>query len=167
MRKDLFDVLLQQAIIASQTMLKTIMKNEDINKVVLSSSHDEDFLNTIASALKKFGDKVINDSKQIAKLFKEATAGSRVLPSRTSKNDAEYQCRIDMGEEVKDKPGYYNVYLQVNSQAKSEGLKDWLRKNPHGKLATSQVNRNAPENERAEEGKRVVEQLIEQAKKKI
>ncbi|KAH3102363.1 hypothetical protein KXX00_005561 [Aspergillus fumigatus] len=108
----------------------------------------------MASALKKFGDKVINDSKQIAKLFKEATAGSRVLPSRTSKNDAEYQCRIDMGEEV-------------NSQAKSEGLKDWLRKNPHGKLATSQVNRNAPENERAEEGKRVVEQLIEQAKKKI
>lgn len=121
----------------------------------------------MASALKKFGDKVINDSKQIAKLFKEATAGSRVLPSRTSKNDAEYQCRIDMGEEVKDKPGYYNVYLQVNSQAKSEGLKDWLRKNPHGKLATSQVNRNAPEDERAEEGKRVVEQLIEQAKKKI
>lgn len=55
----------------------------------------------------------------------------------------------------------------MNSQAKSEGLKDWLRKNPHGKLATSQVNRNAPENERAEEGKRVVEQLIEQAKKKI
>ncbi|KAH3611712.1 hypothetical protein KXV56_001671 [Aspergillus fumigatus] len=46
MRKDLFDVLLQQAIIASQTMLKTIMKNEDINKVVLSSSHDEDFLNS-------------------------------------------------------------------------------------------------------------------------
>lgn len=44
----------------------------------------------MASALKKFGDKVINDSKQIAKLFKEATAGSRVLLSRTSKNDAEY-----------------------------------------------------------------------------
>lgn len=46
MRKDLFDVLLQQAIIASQAMLKTIMKNEEINKVVLSSSHDEDFLNS-------------------------------------------------------------------------------------------------------------------------
>ena len=65
-----------------------------------------------------------------------------------------------MGEEIKDKPGYYNIYLQVNSQAKSKGLKDWLWKNPHGKLATSQVNRNAPENKRSEEGKCVVEQLI-------
>lgn len=121
----------------------------------------------MSSALKKFGDKVIGDSKQVAKLFKDATAGSRILPSRTSKNDAEYQCRIDMGEEVKDKPGYYNVYLQVNSQAKSEGLKDWLRKNPHGKLATSQVNKNTPENEQPVEGKRVVQALIEQAKKEI
>ncbi|KAL3439127.1 hypothetical protein BDV09DRAFT_182283 [Aspergillus tetrazonus] len=104
----------------------------------------------MASALEKFGDKVTNDSKQLAKLFKEVTAGNRVLPSRTSKNDAEYQCRIDMGK----------------SQAKSEGLKNWLRKNPHGKLATAQVNKNAPENERKEEGKRVVEQLVEQARKK-
>ncbi|RAL05585.1 uncharacterized protein BO80DRAFT_451202 [Aspergillus ibericus CBS 121593] len=121
----------------------------------------------MSSALKKFGEKVANDSKQITKLFKESAAGSRVLPSRTSKNDAEYQCRIDMGEEVKDKPGYYNVYLQVNSQAKSEGLKDWLRKNPHGKLAMAQVNRDAPEKEQSEEGKRVISELVEQAKKNL
>jgi hypothetical protein len=121
----------------------------------------------MTSALKKFGEKVTSDSKQVAKLFKESTAGSRILPSRTSKNDAEYQCRIDMGEEVKDQPGCYNVYLQVNSQAKSDGLKDWLRKNPHGKLATAQVNRNTPEDKRSEEGQRVVSELIEQAKKSL
>ncbi|PGH23786.1 hypothetical protein AJ80_02216 [Polytolypa hystricis UAMH7299] len=96
-----------------------------------------------------------------------ATAGSRILPSRTSKNDAEYQCQMDMGEEVKDNPGYCNVYLQVNSQSKSEGLKEWLRKNLHGKLATTQVNRNILEKERPEEGKRVVSELIEEAKKNL
>ncbi|EER38471.1 predicted protein [Histoplasma capsulatum H143] len=96
----------------------------------------------MSRALKAFGEKVSNNSKQLAKLFKEAAAGSRLLPSRTSKNDEEYQCRIDIGEEVKDNPGYYNVYLQVNSQARSEGLKDWLKKNPHGNLATAQVKRN-------------------------
>ena len=72
-----------------------------------------------------------------------------------------------MGEEIKDKPGHYNVHLQVNSQAKSEGLRDWLRKNPHGKLATAQVNHKIADKERPEEGKRVMLELIEQVKKKI
>lgn len=121
----------------------------------------------MSGALKKFGERVAGDSKQTAKLFKETTAGSRVLPSRTVRNDAEYQCRIDMGEEIKDKPGYYNVYLQVNSQAKSEGLRDWLKKNPHGKLATAQINRNVPEKDQPEEGKRVISELLEQAKKNL
>ncbi|KAJ6021256.1 hypothetical protein N7540_006760 [Penicillium herquei] len=44
MRKELFDVLLEQAVIASQTAVKFIAKCDEINKVVLSSSTDEDFL---------------------------------------------------------------------------------------------------------------------------
>ncbi|KAJ5348647.1 uncharacterized protein N7506_001900 [Penicillium brevicompactum] len=44
MRKELFDVLLEQAVIASQTAVKIIAKCDEINKVVLSSSADEDFL---------------------------------------------------------------------------------------------------------------------------
>ncbi len=103
----------------------------------------------------------------MAKLSKEATPGSRLLPSRTPKNDAEYQGRIDVGEEIKDKPGYYNAYLEVNSQAQIEGLKDWLKKNPHGNLATAQINRKATDKERPEEGKRVMSELIEQAKKNL
>ncbi|KAM5436727.1 hypothetical protein McanMca71_001842 [Microsporum canis] len=121
----------------------------------------------MASALKKFGEKILGDSKQVAKLFREVTAGGRILPTRTNKNDAEYQCRIDMGEEIKDKPGYYNVYLQVNTQAKSEGLKKWLRKNPHGNLATTQINKNVPESEQNNEGRRVIEDLVEKGKKNL
>lgn len=83
------------------------------------------------------------------------------------KNDAEYQCRIDVGEEIRDKPGYYNVYLQAKIQAQSEGLKDWLKKNPHGNLATAQINRKATDKERSEEGKRVMSELIERAKKNL
>jgi hypothetical protein len=44
MRKELFDILLEQAVIASQTTVKIIAKSDEINKVVLSSSADEDFL---------------------------------------------------------------------------------------------------------------------------
>lgn len=44
MRKELFDILLEQAVIASQTTVKIIAKSDEINKVVLSSLADEDFL---------------------------------------------------------------------------------------------------------------------------
>ncbi|EFE44529.1 hypothetical protein TRV_00665 [Trichophyton verrucosum HKI 0517] len=121
----------------------------------------------MASALKKFGEKILGDSKQLKKLFKEITPGGRILPTRTSKKDAEYQCRLDMGEEITGKPGYYNVYLQVNTQAKSEGLKNWLRKNPHGNLATTQINKNVLESEQDNEGRRVVEDLIEMGRRNL
>ncbi|KAK2763291.1 hypothetical protein FQN54_009927 [Arachnomyces sp. PD_36] len=121
----------------------------------------------MSRGLKKFGEKVTGDRKQLAKLFKDTSPGGRILPSRNHQNDQDYECRIDMGEEDKNKPGYFNVYLQVNSQAKSQGLKDWLGKNPHGNLATAQVNRNAPEKERPDEGKRVVSELVEKGRKNL
>lgn len=96
----------------------------------------------MSKALTTFGNKIVGDPKQLAKLFKVTSAGGRILPSQTSKNDAAYQCRLDMGEEVSGSPGVRNVYLQVNSQAKSAGLKAWLAKNPHGNLATGQINLN-------------------------
>ncbi|KAK9848949.1 hypothetical protein MYU51_015027 [Penicillium brevicompactum] len=54
MRKELFDVLLEQAVIASQTAVKIIAKCDEINKVVLSSSADEDFLKNFIS-LRRIG----------------------------------------------------------------------------------------------------------------
>ncbi|KAK1138878.1 hypothetical protein N8T08_001705 [Aspergillus melleus] len=44
MRKELFDTLLEQAVIASQTTVKVIAKCNEINKIVMNSSADEDFL---------------------------------------------------------------------------------------------------------------------------
>lgn len=44
MRKDLFDVFLEQAMIASQRSVHIIAKSDDINKVVLNSTPDEEFL---------------------------------------------------------------------------------------------------------------------------
>lgn len=118
----------------------------------------------MASGLKDFAKKVTRDTKQLAKLFKSTAAGGRILPTRTPKHDVEFQCRVDMGEEIQGKPGFRNVYLQVNSQAKSPGLKNWLAKNPHGKLATAEINMNTPEDERDEEGARVINKLVEDGK---
>ena len=44
MRKELFDVLLEEAVTASQAIVKVIAKSEEINQVVLNSAVDEDFL---------------------------------------------------------------------------------------------------------------------------
>ncbi|KAH7175750.1 hypothetical protein EDB81DRAFT_770819 [Dactylonectria macrodidyma] len=44
MRKELFDVFLEQAMIASQRSVHIIAKSDDVNKVVLNSMSDDDFL---------------------------------------------------------------------------------------------------------------------------
>ncbi|KJZ70986.1 hypothetical protein HIM_09641 [Hirsutella minnesotensis 3608] len=44
MRKDLFEVLLEQAVVASQASVKVVATSDEINKVVLSSAVDEEFL---------------------------------------------------------------------------------------------------------------------------
>ena len=48
MRKELFDALLEQTTIASQRIVKTIAKSDEINKVVLNSSGNEDFIKSKA-----------------------------------------------------------------------------------------------------------------------
>ena len=44
MRKELFDAFREQAVIASQVNVKLIAKSDEINKVVLNSVVDEEFL---------------------------------------------------------------------------------------------------------------------------
>ena len=69
-------------------------------------------------------------------------AGSRIVPSRNSKNDAEYQLRIDAGELVQSR--YRMIYLQVNSQAKGTKLKEWVRKHgTHANLAAAHFDTSA------------------------
>ncbi|KAJ5559457.1 hypothetical protein N7513_001856 [Penicillium frequentans] len=63
MRKELFDILLEQAVIVSQTTVKVIAKSDEINKVVLSSSADEDFLKNFIS-LRRIGNGTIHPNLQ-------------------------------------------------------------------------------------------------------
>jgi hypothetical protein len=70
-----------------------------------------------------------------------AVEGNRIIPSKTK--DAEFQLRIDAGH-YDASTKHLNVVLQVNSQAKSPALKDWVKKNStHGKLATASFDTNA------------------------
>src|SRR5271169_389066 len=87
----------------------------------------------MSNDIKNFFGKIKGNFNMATKFNANNQAGSRIVPSRTAKNDADYQLRIDAGELV---GGKRNVILQVNSQAKSTPLKEWLRKHgSHAKLA--------------------------------
>lgn len=76
------------------------------------------------------------------KFRKAHTPGSRIAPSRTKRNDAEYQLRIDAGELVDNR--WLNVYLQINSEATSKLLTKWLKKNgSHGIAGQAQFDTQA------------------------
>jgi hypothetical protein len=88
--------------------------------------------------------------------------GHRLIPSRTK--DAEFQFCID-AEHYEEATKRLNVVLQVNSQAKSPALKDFIKKNStHAKLATASFD-TAAEDPSAEYT-RVVEELVEEGKRK-
>jgi hypothetical protein len=89
--------------------------------------------------------------------------GSRILPSKTNKNNADYQMRIDAGEMVGTRR---NIVLQVNSQAKATPLKEWIRKNKtYGKLATAYFDTAAEDPQK--EATRVAEELQRKAKENV
>jgi hypothetical protein len=98
-----------------------------------------------------------------AKFTATAIEGNRIIPSKTK--DAEFQLRIDAGH-YDAKTKHLNVVLQVNSQAKSPGLKDWVKKNStHGKLATASFDTSAKDP--AAEYARVLKELEEAGKKSL
>ncbi|KAL1847070.1 hypothetical protein Plec18170_008846 [Paecilomyces lecythidis] len=98
-----------------------------------------------------------------SKFTSSAVEGSRLLFSRNK--DAEVQFRIDAGHYDEDTKRL-NVVLQVNSQAKSPALKEWIKKNStHGKLATASFDTSA-EDKQAEFA-RMLRDLEEQGKKNL
>ncbi|KAM5474333.1 hypothetical protein MauCBS54593_001907 [Microsporum audouinii] len=109
----------------------------------------------------------IKKNFNVAKKFKATfTPGSRILPSKTAKNDEDYQLRIDAGELIDQR--WLNVVLQVNTQAKSPGLRDWIKKNgrkTHGRLAMSRFDTLAEDEE--QETDRVLTDLFTQAKESL
>lgn len=95
---------------------------------------------------------------------KTFTPGSRIYPT-DKRDDAKTELRIDAGERVGDEQ---NIILQVNSQAKSKSLKEWLSKNgrgTHGKLATAKVNTKAADKDA--EVKRVIADMKAEARGKV
>ncbi|EGC42290.1 conserved hypothetical protein [Histoplasma capsulatum var. duboisii H88] len=112
-------------------------------------------------------------SKQIKEFFSKirknydiAKKTGRILPSQTTKNDADYQLRLDAGELIDKR--YQNIVLQVNSQAKNTGLREWVKKQPqgtHAKLATARFDTLAEDQDA--ETERVLNELQEQARKNL
>ena len=76
------------------------------------------------------------------KIFGKHTPGKRIAPAQAGNNDEKHQLRLDAGEVV---DGQQMIHMQVNSQAKNEALKKWLKKHgTHAKLATGSVDENTP-----------------------
>lgn len=119
----------------------------------------------MSKSLNKFWDKWVPKNDFIARLTgRTLTPGSRVLPVN-KKNDAAAEFRIDAGEKIGTKQ---NLVLQVNSQAKSPGLKRYVAtngKSTHGKLAAASFDTNASDPEA--EFDRLVEEMTTQARDKL
>lgn len=117
----------------------------------------------MSKALQEFFSKVKNNFDVATKFKASHTAGGRILPSRTQKNDADYGLRIDAGDLVL---GKRNLVLQVNTQATSTALKDWRKKQgTHAKLATASFDTAAADLDA--EALRVLDELEKEAKANI
>ncbi len=118
----------------------------------------------MSKEIKKFFAVFRGGKDVMKKLLGEHALGARIFPSRNSKNDTKYQLRLDAGPLVDGR--YRQLNLQVNSQATSGSLKDWLKKyGSHANLATGELDTTAENLE--EEIDRAFEDMMEQAKKNI
>ena len=96
----------------------------------------------MSKTLKAFGEALLKE-KMFKKVFAKQTPGKRIAPPQAGDNDSKHQLRLDAGELVNGKK---KVYLQVNSQAKNDALKNYRGKHgSHAKLATATVDPNTPE----------------------
>jgi hypothetical protein len=118
----------------------------------------------MSKAIKEFFTKVRANYKVTKKFGGNITPGHRIVPSRTARNDRLYQLRIDAGELLK---GYRNVVLQVNAEAEDRTLVNWLRKNPHGKLATGKYKADDEGEPSDEEIDELFNELEEEAEKNL
>ena len=117
----------------------------------------------MSKSLTKFVEKAQAIKNASSKFTPAALESHRIIPSRIK--DAEFQFRIDAGhydEETK----CLNVVLQVNSQATSPALKEWIKKHStHEKLAIASFNTATTHLEK-EYGK-LLDTLQEARKKKL
>ncbi|TKA69576.1 hypothetical protein B0A49_08684 [Cryomyces minteri] len=93
---------------------------------------------------KKFLDKVQWD--KVVQKASNTPQGQRVFPSRTPKNDAGYNFRIDKGADV---DGKSELILQANKNAEDKKVKEAAQKNSHAILGKALVD---PENDKDGQG---------------
>ncbi len=97
----------------------------------------------MSKALDSFFQKAQALENAAGKFTANATEGGRIIPSPPK--DADFQLRIDAGH-YNPQTKKLNVVLQVNKEAKSQGLKDWTKKHTiHDRLATASFDTDAPD----------------------
>ena len=109
-----------------------------------------------AKTLSSFLDKV--PWAKIAKKASDTSQGQRLFPSRTPKNDSNYNFRIDKGT---NKGGKSELIIQANKNAKDKKVKEAAQKNSHAVLATSLLD-----TEEDQDGKDARKQLEADFKKR-
>lgn len=118
---------------------------------------------TMSKVLANFVQKAKAIKNAPSKFTSSAAEGNRIVPSRTK--DADFQLRIDAGH-YDPETKRLNVVLQVNSQAKSPVLKDYVKKSTtHGKLATASFDTSA--DDKQAEYERVLEELEKEGKENL
>jgi len=119
----------------------------------------------MSKVVAEFFTKVVGNPTLLKKFIGALTPGQRIVPNKNQKDDASYQFRIDAGEVPKG-THLQNIVLQVNTQAKSTALKNWIKKHTsHGKLATTSFDTKAADVDK--EVKRALGELEKMAKENI
>lgn len=114
--------------------------------------------------INKFMDAFQSAPSNFTKLSASHNVGGRIFPSRTHKNDQAHELRLDAGPLIDDR--YRQVHLQVNSEAKSKALKDWVRKHgSHANLVTALFDTEAEDKDG--EADRFCGELREKAKSNL
>ena len=98
--------------------------------------------NAVKAALAELFADVSKSKSGLQRLLKPSPdgAGSRVVPAKTTKNDARYGIRVDKGEPVKGKQNTIRLELQINSNATNKTLRDLAKKDSHKVIATADVD---------------------------
>lgn len=118
----------------------------------------------MSKPLKAFRDALLHQGA-FKKIFGKHTPGKRIAPAQAGDNDSKYQLRLDAGEVVE---GRKNIYLQINSQAKNEALKEFKKKNgTHANLATATIDECTPEADQKKAFDEFWEDIESQAKTKL
>jgi hypothetical protein len=91
----------------------------------------------------KFVDLVPFD--KVARKAKSTEKGQRLWPSRTPKNDQNYNFRIDKGSTLPD--GREEMIFQANKNAENKGVRESAQKDSHRLLAKVAVRPNEPADE--------------------